>query len=152
EPVAHPSGQRRTQRSSDANSAAHDALRQIEAAGAARDVGNGERDQHAEPSSSCTATSRRGSTTTMNNRPRMGNAAKPMSRIGRRPHRCVQRPTQGEKAATTICGAAIEAATNVVAHALERMVTMLAISGSIAAFASWKTVTHAANVKSGRLV
>jgi hypothetical protein len=35
---------------------------------------------------------------------------------------------------------------------LERMVTMLAIKGSIAAFASWKTVTHAANVKSGRLV
>jgi len=48
EPVAHPSGQRRTQRSSDPNSAAHDALRQIEAAGTARDVGNGERNQHAE--------------------------------------------------------------------------------------------------------
>jgi hypothetical protein len=32
------------------------------------------------------------------------------------------------------------------------MVTMLAINGSMAALASWKTVTHAANVKSGRLV
>ena len=29
------------------------------------------------------------------------------------------------------------------------MVTMLAINGSMAAFASWKTATHAANVKSG---
>jgi hypothetical protein len=82
----------------------------------------------------------------------MGNAAKPMSRIGRRPHRCAQRPTEGEKAATTSCGTTIQAATNVVAHALERMVMMLAISGSMAAFASWKTVTHPANVKSGRLV
>jgi hypothetical protein len=48
EPIAHPSRQRRTQRGSDSNSAAHDALRQIEAAGPARDVGNGERNQHAE--------------------------------------------------------------------------------------------------------
>src|SRR5215472_15231565 len=104
------------------------------------------------PSSSCTATSRRGSTTTISNRPRIGNAAKPASRIGRRPHRCAQRPTEGENVATTSCGTTMQAATNVVAPVLERMVTTLATSGSIAAFASWKTATHAANVKSGRLV
>ena len=88
----------------------------------------------------------------MNNSPRTGNAAKPISSSGRRPHRCAQRPTEGEDTATTICGTTIQAATNVVAHALERLVTTLAISGSMAAFANWKTATHPAKVNSGRWV
>ena len=46
----------------------------------------------------------------------------------------------------------MQAATNVVAQVLERIVTMLAISGSMAAFASWKMPTHTAKVASERLV
>ena len=46
----------------------------------------------------------------------------------------------------------MQAATSVVAQALERMVMMLAISGSMAVFASWKKVTQAAKISSGRLV
>ena len=88
----------------------------------------------------------------MNKTARIGKAANPISNTGRRPHRCAKRPTEGENAATTSCGTTMQAATSVVAHALERMVTMLAISGSMAVFASWKKVTHAAKVSSGRLV
>src|SRR5215510_12516831 len=75
-----------------------------------------------------------------------------MSRIGRRPQRFAQRPTAGENIATTICGTTIQAATSVVAKALERLVMMLAISGSKLALASWKTATQVAKVSSGRLV
>ena len=88
----------------------------------------------------------------MNSRPRIGNAPNPISRIGRRPNRCAKRPTVGEIAATMSCGTTMQAATSVVAQVLERMVTMLAISGSMAAFASWKMPTQTAKVGSDRLV
>src|SRR5262249_49793592 len=48
EPVAHPSGERRTQRSSDPGRAAHNSLRQIETPRAARDVGDRQWNQHAD--------------------------------------------------------------------------------------------------------
>ena len=40
---------------------------------------------------------------------RIGKAANPISKSGRRPHSCARRPTQGAISATMICGTMISA-------------------------------------------
>jgi len=81
------------------------------------------------------ATSNRGSLVIANNSPRTNSAPKPNSKSGRRPKRCAVRPTHGESTVTVNCGMTIAAATMIVAASLDRSVSMLAASGSIAALA-----------------
>ena len=71
------------------------------------------------PSRSCTTTSSTGLVTMAKSRPRSGNAAKPMSRSGRRPQICARVPIHGDSAATSICGTTMQAAINSVAHWLD---------------------------------
>ena len=49
------------------------------------------------------------------------------------------RPTEGEVSATIACGTMMQAAIRTGAHWLDRVVTTPAISGSIAALASWNS-------------
>ena len=102
------------------------------------------------PSNTCTATSRYGSLTVANSRPRIASAAKPSSSSGRRPHCCALRPTDGEVSATMACGTTMQAAISTGAHWLDRVVTTPAISGSIAALASCSSSTLPAKISSGR--
>ena len=106
----------------------------------ARNIGDNQRHNHTEsrgriPSKTCTKTTRTGR--------RIGEEktaqrqrAEADNKMGRRPHLSACRPTQGESAATTSCGTMIQAAMSTVAQLAERIVMMLPISGSIAAFAS----------------
>ena len=61
------------------------------------------------------------------------------------------RPTEGEVSATIACGTMMQAAIRTGAHWAERVVTTPAISGSIAALASWNSSTLPAKISSGRL-
>ena len=88
------------------------------------------------PSSTWTATRRYGSWTVANNRPRNTSAAKANRSSGRLPHACALRPTDGDVSATIACGTIMQAAISTVAHLLDRVVTMPAISGNIEALAS----------------
>src|ERR1700733_3195751 len=102
------------------------------------------------PSNTCTATSRYGSVTVANSKPRIASAAKPSSNSGRRPHCCALRPTEGDASATMTCGTTMHAAISTGAQWLERVVTTPAINGSIAALASCSSSTQPAKISRGR--
>src|SRR5215468_6933832 len=87
-----------------------------------------------------------------NSTPRTGSTAKPRSRIGLRPQLSARRPTQGEMAAVTACGATIQAAITNDASLPARLVTIPAAMGSIAALASWNRLAHAAKTSNLRSV
>src|SRR6185295_13142142 len=82
--------------------------------------------------------------------PRNAKAAKQSSNSGRRPHASAWRPTHGATPATMTVGTTMHAAISVDAQALERMVRMLPIIGSIAALASWNSRMHPAKISSRR--
>ena len=140
--VAHVARQRRAERGADPGRGPDDAEREVEASGAARDVGDDERRHDREDRRgdavkklhrheqirvvSRSQTARRGSA------PRRNRAA--AAGGGRKAARCV-RP-RARPRATTICGTTMQAAISTVAHWLERIVTTPPSSGSIAAFAS----------------
>ncbi len=87
-----------------------------------------------------------------NSTPRAAKAAKHRYNSGRRPHRSAMRPTHGANSATMSCGTTIQAPIRVDAHSLERIVRMLPINGSIAAFASWNSRMQPAKASSRRLL
>src|SRR5437016_3795450 len=79
-------------------------------------------------------------------------AAKHKYSKGRRPQESARRPTLGANPATTSCGTTIHAPIQVEAHSLDRMVNMLPMSGSMAAFATWNSKTQAAKTSKRRVL
>ena len=61
------------------------------------------------------------------------------------------RPDPGRHSATMSCGTTMQAAISTVAQSLDRMVSTLPISGSMAALARWNSRTQPAKMSSGRL-
>ena len=117
---------------------------EVEAAGAAGEVGDHQRNHHAQHGGRYAIEELDG-----HQHIRIGHGGEqeaadrqggePASRIGRRPQRSAWRPAQGETVATTSCGPTMQAAISTVAHSLERIVRTLPISGSMAALASWNS-------------
>ena len=88
--------------------------------------------------------------TVANNTPRIASAANARSSSGRLPRICAIRPTEGEVSATIACGTMMQAAIRTGAHWLDRIVTTPAISGSMAALASWNSSMAPAKISSVR--
>ena len=104
------------------------------------------------PSSTCTATSRYGLVDEREQQPAQRQCAESRAAgTAAVPRRCAWRPTQGEISATMSCGTTMQAAISTVAHSLDRVVSTLPISGSIAALARWNISTQPARMSSGAL-
>ena len=116
EPRRKQSKQRCAERSPDSGHRSDHALRQIEAARAARHIGDNQRRQHAQHRSTDAVeqlknNEQRRIESVANSSARTGKAAKPISRSGRRPQLFAARPTQGANRATRIYGRTINAET-----------------------------------------
>src|SRR5712675_1488703 len=87
-----------------------------------------------------------------NNSARMGRAANPTIRSGRRPQVFARRPAHGAITATIICGTMINAETMSEENGAPLYTSDSPASGNIDAFASWNKNTLPANVSRPRFV